>query len=522
MYSSFHGQTAKSSATKHNNREQPPKYLLEHDNKELNDFISYINNRDDVLTAVQELVKNKTGRTMQEKAKKAFWQEAVINCKKDTQIEDIENLFKKLNEHFGGGFEVAEIAIHRDEGAFIETSYNLEDIKRDSKTGVWFTLKDGLNISNEVKAYMPNENIFYNQDTKKWYLDKDFTTEKDTKDLQKYFNYHAHAIYNKFDYANGKNIRLKKSDLQTIQDITAEYTKLERTKPSSKFARRNHNQQKYFYQEVDNQTLPLAVKNQELAKQKDLNEEITKLRTELKQENAKREDYAKLEQLNRDLKERIKQKDLTIDDLKEIIDANSKEKEHLKSIIEVKEIDNIDLKNQNKSLQEQKTVLNDKLVELEKKNDSRPNMSDLEVNNQLQKIVNDEIEEKEIKTGLFSSEKAPVIKNHKSFFEKIKDLALKGAETVAKEFLELKTKYSDLVIKFNAVTKENAELKAKVKTLESERSSAPKQQKENAMESIKNLMSETNDKKGEKSLKEFLEKKAKEKDKKSNENYRNR
>ena len=62
--------------------------------------------------------------------------------------------------------------------------------------------------------------------------------------------------------------------------------------------------------------------------------------------------------------------------------------------------------------------------------------------------------------------------------------------------------------------KENAELKAKIKILESE---APKQIKENAMESIKNLMSGTNEKKEEKRLKEFLEKKVK-----STRNFRDR
>jgi len=52
-----------------------------------------------------------------------------------------------------------------------------------------------------------------------------------------------------------------------------------------------------------------------LAKQKDLKEQIAQLRTELQTQKAARSDYAALEQLNKDLKEKIKQKDLLLEDL---------------------------------------------------------------------------------------------------------------------------------------------------------------------------------------------------------------
>lgn len=56
-------------------------------------------------------------------------------------------------------------------------------------------------------------------------------------------------------------------------------------------------------------------KEQEQARQKDLKLEIKKLREQLQEEKATRKDYAELEQLNKELKERIQEKDLTIDDL---------------------------------------------------------------------------------------------------------------------------------------------------------------------------------------------------------------
>ncbi len=370
MLSSFHGQTVKGNATAHNNREQPPKYLLIHDNAE-NEFKQYIENRKEVLEKVRKIVKNKTGRSMQESAVKSFWQEAVINIKEDTKLEDIERLFKNLNEHFKGGFELSEIAIHKDEGAFIESELNVKDIKRDGKTGEWFLIETGENVSNQVKAYMPNENIFYNKQNKNWYLDKEFEI-KAPDNLQKYFNLHAHAIYNKFNYDTGKTVRMKKSDLQKIQDITAETLGMIRTNPNQKFKRRSANQQKEFYKKIE------EVKSQSLAKQKDLKAEITKLREELKEQKARREDYARLEQLNRELKERIRNKDLKISELNELVSQWHDRAEKY-----------IDLENQNKTLESEKTLLIVKVVELEEKINSRPNMSDykdiLEENKELKK-----------------------------------------------------------------------------------------------------------------------------------------
>jgi multidrug efflux pump subunit AcrA (membrane-fusion protein) len=52
------------------------------------------------------------------------------------------------------------------------------------------------------------------------------------------------------------------------------------------------------------------------AKIKDLKEEVARARAELQGRGAKRADYAELEQLNRELKEKIKSKDLTIVELK--------------------------------------------------------------------------------------------------------------------------------------------------------------------------------------------------------------
>ncbi len=98
------------------------------------------------------------------------------------------------------------------------------------------------------------------------------------------------------------------------------------------------------------------------------------MRNQLKINKAIRSDYAQLEQLNKDLKQQIKDKTLTISDLQDKIKGletqlleEKKEKEHFKSLVEVKEIEIVELENQNKSLQEQKTTLEEQILELGKK-----------------------------------------------------------------------------------------------------------------------------------------------------------
>jgi len=59
----------------------------------------------------------------------------------------------------------------------------------------------------------------------------------------------------------------------------------------------------------------------QLSKQKDLKAEIAELRTQLQAQGAKREDYAKLEAFSKELKEQVKAKDLTIDELKRSVNT---------------------------------------------------------------------------------------------------------------------------------------------------------------------------------------------------------
>jgi len=123
------------------------------------------------------------------------------------------------------------------------------------------------------------------------------------------YNYHAHINF--VTYKDGKqNWRrehIKPKSLSELQTEIAKLLEMERGRENSKAVRLDHKAYK--------------AQAKEIAKQKDLKAEIARLRAELKEQGAAREQYAQLEQLNRDLKKQIKNKNLTIDELKEKLKA---------------------------------------------------------------------------------------------------------------------------------------------------------------------------------------------------------
>jgi len=308
MIASFNMQAVKKHATQHNSRKHAPHYLLIH-NCENNEFKAYISDRKAHLEKAEKLVKDKTGRAMQASSKDTFWQEAVINIMPNTSLIDIENLFKALNKEHKGGFEVSEIAIHKDEGVFLDTTLKASDLWFNSTKKEWVHKATGKNVSHRVIAYSPNQDIHYDKKTKEWYFDKEYT--KKAPRMQMYFNNHAHAIFNRLNWKTGKMVRLSKKDMTKIQDLTAEHLKMVRGKSKSitNSQRRNPHQLKQEYK-YDND-----LKRQHI-------QEIQQLRAELQKNNGTREDYAKLEQLNRELKEQIKSKDLTIESLQKQLEAH--------------------------------------------------------------------------------------------------------------------------------------------------------------------------------------------------------
>ncbi len=120
------------------------------------------------------------------------------------------------------------------------------------------------------------------------------------------YNLHAHLnfVTHKDGKQNWRKAFIKPQQLRELQTEVAEILGMERGKSGKK--RLDHRQFKQAKQE----------ESTHLATQAALKKEISKLRAELQAQGAVREDYAKLEQLAKELKERVREKDLTIEELK--------------------------------------------------------------------------------------------------------------------------------------------------------------------------------------------------------------
>ena len=156
------------------------------------------------------------------------------------------------------------------------------------------------------------------------------------KDGRPIYNYHAHIVFCNLD-KNGKTLlkNMTKSDLSKLQDLVSDNLQMERGKPAKETGAKHKHHTVYRAEkekehlENENKSLKMELTasvsqceslKQELVKAKELQELNKELREELKQAAATREDYAKLEALNKDLKEKIKSKELTNEQLTKIID----------------------------------------------------------------------------------------------------------------------------------------------------------------------------------------------------------
>lgn len=345
----FSVQKANSNSAKHNSRELAPKYLIDTSAKNYYELITPDN---EFKNIAQNIYKEKIKQTMQKKQVENLIQETVLTLQPNQDEKDVKDLFKKLNQKYGG-HELLEIAIHRDEGYF---------------------LKDEI-------AYYPTKNILKKDND--WYICSDTSIKKpkvtdfDKKvnidEFEKVYNYHAHAKFSMFDRETGKSARMQKKDMSDrIKFVSQELGLLFAPEKETRRIKKSVNLVK------DEHLARARVKEQELAKTKDLQEINKQLRAELKEVGASRPDYAKLEQLNKELKEKIKLKDLTIEELNLTIEELKKDIFHpvktykkdnspakYKDVANYYLKENKELKEQNKSLEEQNNILNKTLEEKE-------------------------------------------------------------------------------------------------------------------------------------------------------------
>ena len=414
----FSVQTANPNSAKHNSRELAPKYLIDTSAK---NYYELLKKDDDFILEAQAIYKEKIKQTMQKKQVENLIQETVLTLQPNQNENDVKKLFQELHKKYGG-HELLEVAIHRDEGYF---------------------LKDDI-------AYYPTKNILNKNGD--WYVCSDTSIKKPKKDdfdrivnideFEKVFNYHAHAKFSMFDRETGKSARMQKKDMsERIKFVSDELGLLFAPDQETSRIKKSVNLVKDEHLARARELETQKELKQELAKAKDLQEINKQLREELKQAAATREDYAKLEQLNKELKEKIKEKDLTIDELNLKIDEYKQEKAPKTNEI----------------------VLDDKSIPEKEKEVLKQFTSDLTIS--MQKEIKRELVT--VKTGLLKSEdkELNIINEPNSLFQSIKksfsnqfNILYELAKEKAKEF------YKDII---KSKDTEISELKEKVKSLNS-------------------------------------------------------
>ena len=279
---------------------------------------------------------------------------------------------------------------------------------------------------------------------------------------EKIKNYHAHIEFMGLD-SKGNSVRRKldKKALIELQSDVASILEMQRGKNYTELKeKRPKRLDTYEFKKVKENESKLI-----LASKEQLKEANNQLRTFMKDNGAGRQDYAELEKEKKILEEQLKAKELTQDGLlkkfKEIQDKFLKEKEHLKSIIEIKELDIIELQNQNKGLISQKEVLNDKLVEFQEKINPRANI-ELEkgIDKELKVVFLEELEKAQL-----NEKDALVVKNPKTFFEKILGLVETGNDNLKNSVKFLKEEIEFWKNKTTFLVEENKKLKDRIKTL---------------------------------------------------------
>lgn len=225
---------------------------------------------------------------------------AIVNFNADHTPEDMQRVCDLLERKFDT--KVIQFAMHRDEGKVNEDGTpdknyhaHIEFMGLDSKgesVRRKLTKATLSNLQTEVADTLKMERGVNGTYTKEQY-------DLITQDLKKPEEYGSKKEYNKAFRERALELGIHKP---------------KRTKRLDTYDYKFHQQEK-----------EKAVKEAVLATQKELKAEMAKLREQLQQAGAGRAEYAALEQLTRELKEQIKAKDLTVDQLTEQIERHKAE-----------------------------------------------------------------------------------------------------------------------------------------------------------------------------------------------------
>jgi hypothetical protein len=223
------------------------------------------------------------------------------------------------------------------------------------------------------------------------------------EDGTKVKNYHAHIEFIGLD-SKGNSIRRKldRSTLRNLQTSVAKLLKMERGHEYAKEKLpRPRRLDTYEFKSHKKQEAKAV-----LATQKDLKNEIAKLREELKEQGATRADYAEIEQLNKDLKEQVRTKELTVQQLLQVVENQKSSFSELKEQVRTKDLTIQELQkiieNQIAKIQELSVALENTLksteIAIESNNEQKEYICSLESENEELKAYRE-------KKGLFEDTK---------------------------------------------------------------------------------------------------------------------
>lgn len=358
--SSIHFERASSGGTKHNDRTQEPEpdYLLPRQYRLKNEVDFSAEEAEQKIKDLYETAKKNYLKIKGQKLQATSYKwEAVVNLNKYHTMQDVQQLAKELEKETG--FTAVQVAIHRDEGR-VERGYPIHNFHAHI---TFFT----LNLKNGEQLYRKTIKSSERRAIERYLLERGIDKGEPRSRERKAFNNNV----SKEIEARGIKVMDKKR-MSKLQDLTARTLGMIRGKRGSNAVRLEHKAYKAKKRDEDK----LLAK--EIAKQKDLKAEVAQLRKELQEQGAIREDYARLEQLNRDLKEQVKSKNLTIEELGRTVEHwknnfNAKKIENEKALSEAQETI-LELKATISSEKEEKELLGQNISRLEYENSSNKYM----------------------------------------------------------------------------------------------------------------------------------------------------
>ena len=333
---SIHFAKASDGGLNHNDRTEKtePEYLLPPEYRLGNvfDFSAKdaAKNLRDLYAAAKVNYKEAFGQKLQ--AKNYTW-EAVVNLNKEHDLIDVRKLVLEIENKTG--FTSLQIAIHLDEGRLEKAKDGSVFPIHNRHAHITFFTLDQENGKQLMRQDIPpRERMLLREEILK--VNPNLRGEKNKRRFNKVYQSIRAERYRVFD----------REKLSELQDLTAKVLNMERGLKGSKTQRLEHKQYKAVKKQEE------KTKNQTLAKQKDLKSVIVKLRIELKELGAVRADYAKLEQVNKELKKEIQEKNLTVYELQKKItlwrheETNWEDGRKYKDLYEELSQENKELKNE--------------------------------------------------------------------------------------------------------------------------------------------------------------------------------